>query len=258
MVGDLIMGTADSGTVNTIVDTELANPGWGNGYFSEHKYKTYVFAGVDIGQERFVTNWVAANTELTCAPDFTNTITNTSQYELHNTFSADEYLRAINLGIEAMAGRYLIDIKDETTITLSADTYEYDLPLSMLYLYRVTTEDTVASNTYYNEDIIDPHYWNIIKSYAPKIKLDKNYYSIVANKDLRLEGQGAQPKVDDDTDIIYLPPDWLVAEAILNLPRSKILSGKLDNVYKQAEKDAMYYRMTERNNPNPRARSVVE
>ncbi len=258
MVGDLIMGKADSGSVNTLIDTELANPGWGNDYFNEHKYRGYIFAGTGIGEERYVTDWTVSNTTLTFAPVFTNAISNTSQWELHNKFSADEYLKAINLGIEAMAGKYLIDIKDESTITLSADTYEYALPLSMLYLYRIITEDVVASDDYFNEDIIDPEYWSIIKSYAPKLKLDKRYYSIVAGKDLRLEGQGAQPKVDDDTDVIYLPPDWLIAEAILNLPRSKILSGKLDNVYRQAEKDAIYYRLTARNYPHPRARSVVE
>jgi len=254
-VGDLVMGTADSGSVNTLVDTMLRKP---NHYYNEHKYRAYIYGGPAIEEEREISDWVLANSELTLAPDFTNAITNASLYELHHIFFADELLKAINLAIEAMADKYLIDIKDESTITLIADTYEYALPLSMLYLYRVTTEDTVASDDYFNEDIIDPQFWSIIKSYAPKLKLDKNYYSVSAGKDLRLEGQGAQPIVDDDTDIIYLPPKWLVAEAILNLPQSKILSNKLDGVYRQAEKDAMFYRYTASNLPNPRARRVVE
>lgn len=257
-VGDLIMGTPDSGDATSIVDTELADPRWPDDHFNQAGYRAYIWSGTNIGEERFVTDWVQTSHDLTLAPDFSSAIDATSKYELHYIFFAGEYLKAINLGIEAIAGKYLIEIKDETTITLVADTYEYALPTSMLYLYRVITEDEADSDDYFNADIIDPRFWSIIKSYPPTLKLDKRYYSVTADLDLRLEGQGTQPLVDSDDDVIYLPPKWLVAEAILNLPRNKIQSNKLDGVYAQAEKDAWLYRRTAGNWPNPRARKIVE
>lgn len=251
-VGDLVMGTADSGTVNTLVDDMLRKP---TNYYTEHKYRVYIYNGPAAGQEREVSNWVLTNTELTVAPNFTNAITSASQWELHYVFTSDELLKAINLGIESSAGKYLIDIKDETTIPLVANTYEYALPLSMLYLYRIITESAVSSSKFYNEDIIDPRYWSIIKSYPPTLKLDKNYYSIVVGKYLRLEGQGTQPKVDDDADLICLPPDWLVNKAITFLPWNKIQSNKLDEVYRKAVIDSA---IIPRTWPHPKARRVVE
>lgn len=254
-VGDLIYGTADSGTANTLVHSMLIKP---NDYYNDHKYRGYIYSGPSIGEEREVTDSVLANTELTFTPVFTNAITNNSSYELHHIFYSDEYLKAINLAIENMADKYFVDIKDESTITLSADTYEYALPTSMLYLYRVITEKEAGGGIFRESDIIDPRAYSIIRSYPPKLKLCEGFYKITAGKDLRLEGQGAQPTVDDDTDIIYLPTDWLIAEAILNLPQSKIQSNKLSGVYQQAREDVNFYRRTARNYPDPRAQRVVE
>lgn len=254
-VGDLILSTAVAPLGDYhYTDSSLRKA---DNYYQDHQYRGYCYYGTAKGQEREVYDWVYANRTILFAPPFSPSLVADDKFELHYIFFADEYLRAINLGIESIAGKYLIDIKDES-IPLVANTYEYELPLSMLYLYRVITENVADDGKFYNEAIIDPRYYSIIKSYPPKLKLDKRYYSITADKHLRLEGQGTQPLVDDDADIIYLPPKWLVAEAILNLPRSKIQSNKLDGVYAQAEKDAWLYRQTARNWPNPRARSVVE
>jgi len=337
------MGTADSGTTGTLVDAELANPAWGADYFNEALYRLYIYAGTNIGLERFVTDWVASSTatsyQLTLAPGYSAAPTTSSKYELHRIFWASEYLKAINLAIEAAAGKYLIDIKDETTIRLTSTTdnldntvytWEYALPLSMLYLYRVITEEalegvkltgtvsysaggdftagetitgsvsgatgeftydgstyirlrkvsgtfttgedadgatascesltavdseTAGGGRFLDKDIIDPRYYSIIRAYAPKLKLNKDYYDIDEDLYLRLEGQGTQPIVDDDADIIYLPPDWLVNKAITFLPKNKIESNKLDDVYRKAVIDSARIPYTW---PNPKARRVVE
>lgn len=337
-VGDLILSTAVAPLGDYhYTDSSLRKA---DNYYQDHGYSGYCYEGTAIGQEREVYDWVYANRTILFAPPFSPSLVASDKFELHYIFTEAEYRRAINLSIEAMAGKYLIDIKDETTIRLTSTkdnlgnivyTWEYALPLSMLYLYRVITEEAVngvkltgtvsgtltagetvtgstsgatgefvyqgASDDYIrlrkvsgtfvvgedadgasescdtltavesetaggsrwlDKDIIDPRFYSIIKSYSPKLKLNKGYYSVNEDLYLRLEGQGAQPLVDDDTDVIYLPPKWLVAEAILNLPRSKIESRQLDNIYRQAEKDAMYYRFTARNHPNPRARKVVE
>ena len=205
-----------------------------NDFYNDGKYHVYVYAGTNIGVEKRVTDWDLGTFLLTVHSAYAAACDATSYIELHHIFTEDEYRKAINLAIESLAGKYLVDIKDETTITLVADTYEYALPLSMLYLERVITEKAAAGGVFDASDEIDPRDYYIIKSYPPKLKLHENHYSIIAGKDLRLEGQGTQPTVDDDADVIFLPPDWLVAKAITFLPQNKIQIGGLDEVYRRA------------------------
>ena len=96
-----------------------------------------------------VGDWVKSTHTLTVKPTQATAFDSTSKLELHRIFSASEYLNAINLAISVYARKYLIDIKDEATIILTKGltnnsktiyTYEYALPLSLLYLQRVTTE----------------------------------------------------------------------------------------------------------------------
>ena len=250
-VGDLIEGTFASGTTTTGVHTMLRQA---DDYYNNHKYRCYIYGGTNIGVEREISDWVLSTHTLTFDPAFSSAIDNTSKYELHHIFTEDEYRKAINLAIEALAGKYLVDIKDET-IALVASTYEYALPTSFLYLHRVITEKTADGGIFDASDEIDPRDWDIIKSYPPKLKLHEDYYSIVAGKDLRLEGQGTQPIVDDDTDIIYLPPDWVVWKAITFLPQNKIQSNNLDATYRNA---LVLSAREPRRWANPRARRVAE
>jgi len=256
-VGDLIYGQCDGNGQDTsnIYAPFLWQP---DDFYNEGFYEVYVYAGTNIGVTKRVTDWVLSTFLLTVHSAYTAACDDSSYIELHRIFSEDEYRKAINLAIESLAGKYLVDIIDDTTIPLVADTYEYALPTSLLYLHKVTTEHAVAGDAFYNSDVIDPRDWSIIKAYPPYLKLDKRHYSITAGKDLRLEGQGTQPLVTADTNVIYLPPGWLKAEAILNLPQNKIQSNQLDGVYAQAQRDVEYYRRTGRNYPEPTARRIVE
>ena len=337
-VGDLIMGTPDSGSTTTCVDIELGDIRWTDDYFNEHGYRFYVYAGTNIGEERFVTDWVQSTHTLTLAPVHTAAIDTTSKYELHYKFTANEYLQAINVAIESLAKNYLIDIKDESTIKLTSAednledtvyTWEYSLPTSMLYIYRVIPEHTVSGikltgtvsgaftegetvtggtsgatgecsygpaagtyirvrkvsgtfvvgetatggtssktcsaitavdsepagdGTFQMNEAIDPRLWQVIKSYAPKLKLDEDRYLIDEDLYIRIEGQGAQPRVTADTDVIYLPPDWIVNKAITKLPYSKIITHNLQETVlfakHESEKEPRVY-------PHPKAVSVI-
>lgn len=338
MVGDLIMGTPDSGTNATIVDTELADPTWGDDFFNEGHYRAYVYEGTNIGEERFVTGWAVSGTTLTLAPVFTAAIATSSKYELCKVFFADDKLKAINLAIVSIAGKYVLPLSDETTIRLTSTTdnlgntvytWEYSLPALMTHLYRVTTEEAVsgikltgtvsgaltagetvtgstsgatgelaygpagatyirlrkvsgtfvvgenaagasescdtltavASETagggrWLNKDIIDPRFWDIVKTYpsgTSELRLNKSYYSIDEDLYLRLDGHRRQPEVTADTDVIYLPDDWICWKAITFLPHSKIESAKLDETYRQA---VLMSSREPRSYPNPRARRV--
>jgi len=251
-VGDLIMGTPDSGTTTTLVDAMLRK---GDDYYNKKGYECYIYAGTNIGEAREVADWQLLSNTLTLEPAFSSAIDATSLYELHMIFTEDEYRRAINMAIESIAGKYLIDLKDETTIMLVADTYEYALPLTMLYLYRVITEKEKDGGVFDDEGEIDPRDYSIIKSYPPKLKLHEDRYSISAGKDLRLEGQGTQAKVTADIDVIYLPPEWVIQKAITMLPKGKILSNQLDSTYQQA---LLLSAKEPRAWPNERAKRIVE
>mgnify|MGYP001560899129 FL=1 len=313
-VGDLIMGTFASGTTTTGVHTMLRRA---DDYYNHHGFRCYIYGGTNIGAEREISDWVNSTHTLTLDPAFASAIDSTSKYELHYMFVEDEYRKAINLAIESLAGKYLVDLKDETTIRLTSTTdnqgntvytYEYSLPTSFLYLEKVFVEEgvdgrkltgtvsgtftagetvtggtsgakgefsyqgsgyirvrkttgtfvtgetatgassgakcesitkveseTAGMDVWYDEDEIDPRSWEIVRAFTPKLRINQTYISSF-DEDLflRLEGQGTQPIVDDDTDVIYLPPDWVVQKAITFLPQAKIQSNKLDNIYRQS------------------------
>ena len=253
-VGDLIYGQAGTtgATTTKIYAPFLWQP---NDYYNEGGYEAYVYAGTNIGVTKRVTDWDLGSFLLTVHSAYDAACDATSYVELHHIFTEDDYRKAINLSIEHLAGKYLVNIIDDTTITLSADTYEYALPTSMLYLTKVTTEYEVAGDIFYDFDVIDSRDWSIIKAYPPILKLRKGYYSITAGKDLRLQGQGTQPTVDDDTDVIYLPLSWLIQKAITFLPQNKIQSNELDATYRQA---LVVSAREPRVYPNPRAQRIVE
>jgi len=258
-VGDLIYGNCGvTGATTAIIHAPFL---WqANDYYNDHKYEVYVYAGTNIGATKRVTDWTLSTTHLlTVHSVYDAKCDATSYVELHRIFSEDDYRKAINLAIESLAGKYLVDIIDDTTIgstvAMTADVWEYALPTSMLYLTKVTEEDEVAGDEFFESGVIDSRNWSIIKAYPPYLKLDKRYYTPTAGKDLRLEGQGTQPIVDDDTDVIYLPPDWVVQKAITFLPQNKIQSNDLDATYRQA---LLLSAKEPRVWPDPRSQRIVE
>ena len=186
------------------------------------------------------------------APAFSPQFVNTDTMELHHVFTESEYRKALNLAIESVKdGRYLIDKTDTSTITLSADTFEYTLPTDMYYIHRITTEEEAGGGTF--NCVIDPRVWSLISS--RKLKLDEALYGVTAGLDLRVEGQGVQVAATADTDTILLPFDWLIQKAITFLPLDRIQSNKLDKTYQRAliaSSDAP------RNYPDPRSQKVIE
>lgn len=251
MVGDCLMGQC--GTTGATTQKIYAPFLWqANDYYNNHKYEVYVYAGTNIGVTKRVTDWVLADYLLTVHSIYDAKCDATSYIELHRIFSEDDYRKAINLAIESLSDRYLIDKIDEGT-TLVASTYEYTLPAGMNYVHKVTTEYSADTGKFYDSYEVDSRDWDII---SPRtLKLRKGYYSITAGKDLRIEGQGVQDTLDSDTDVCYLPPDWVVQKAITFLPQNKIQSNNLDNTYKQA---LVLSANEPRAYPNPRGRRVIE
>lgn len=249
-IGDLLQGqcgTTSADTTHTYAPF-LWKP---NDYYNNHFYEVYVYAGKNVGVTRRAIGWVLTSKLLEIHTAYAAACDATSYIELHRIFTEDELRKATNLSIE-MADDYLIDKIDVAT-TLVASTYEYTLPTDMSHVHRVTTEREADTGTFDVGDAIDPRDWDLIS--PRKLKLHENRYSVVAGKDLRIEGQGRQATVGGDTDIIELPPDWLIQKAITFLPGNKIQSNALDDTYRRA---LIISENIPVKHSNPWARQVVE
>jgi len=158
MMGDCITGTASAGTTTTLTLSATSPPEFFNkpdDYFQENHYEVYINAGTNIGESYVSTDWVNATHVLTFTPTAGSAMGATSVPELHSKFYSVELLEAINRAIDFYSNKYLLDLKDETTIVLSRTakndnatsyiyTYEYALPTDCLWLNKVTTEDSVS------------------------------------------------------------------------------------------------------------------
>ena len=158
MLNDCILATASAGTTTTATIATTDPPQFydrGDDFFNLEKYEVYAYFGTYIGVSRLASDWVNSTQVLTVTPAAGSAYDTTSLLELHNTFYVVELRDAINQAIELYAKKYLIDLKDETSISLvetarndNSDsyvyTYEYTLPTDALYIWRVTTEGTEA------------------------------------------------------------------------------------------------------------------
>ena len=156
MMNDCVLCTVSAGAASTATIATSNPPQFyakPADYFNELWYESYCYSGTNIGTTGVVTDF--ASYVLTIAPDAGSAYDTTSLLELHNTFYVVELRDAINQAIALYAKKYLVDLSDSTTITLTRterndvddsyiNTYEYALPTDALYIWRVTTEDSVA------------------------------------------------------------------------------------------------------------------
>ena len=159
MMDDCITGpTGATGSTTSITFKTMDPPEFynkPNDYFNEHHYELYINAGSNAGNAYVVTDWVQATHVLTFTPAGSTGMTVTTVPELHRIFYNSELLNAINRAIDFYASRYLINLSNSTTITLTRTerndvsgsyipTYEYAIPTDCLWLHRVTTEGSVS------------------------------------------------------------------------------------------------------------------
>ena len=155
------------------------------------------------------------------------------------TYDASTYIRVRKVSGAFVVGETATGGTSEETCIITAVEYE-----------------SAGEDRFLYEDEIDPRNWSIIPAYPPKLKLDRRYYTVDEDLYLRLEGQGTQPIVDDDTDVIYLPPAWVVQKAITFLPQNKIQSNDLDATVARAERYIREHELV--SHPNPFSRRIVE
>lgn len=115
--------------------------------------------------------------------------------------------------------------------------------------------ETAGDGVWDLSDTIDPRYYDIMQDYAPKLKLHEDRYSVDEDLYLRLEGQGTQDRVTADTDVIYLPPEWITMKAVSLLPMSKVIDHHLEGVVNYARGMAQ---KEPRSYPHPWSRKCYE
>ena len=156
MFDDCVLCTVSAGAASTATIATTNPPqfyGKADDYFNEHAYEVYCYSGTNIGLTRLASDF--ASYVVTVTPDATSSYDTSSLLELHWLFYVVELRDAINQAIALYAKKYLVDLDDSTTITLTRTerndvtdsyiyTYEYALPTDALYIHRVTTEDRVA------------------------------------------------------------------------------------------------------------------
>lgn len=159
MMNDCVLATVSATGSTTTATVGTTDPpqfySKPDDYYNLQEWEVYAYGGTNIGVTRLAGDW--ASHVLTLEPAAGSSYDATSELELHRIFYVVELRDAINQAIELYAKKYLIDLKDETTIVLvetarndNADsyvyTYEYTLPTDALYIWRVTTEGRESGN----------------------------------------------------------------------------------------------------------------
>ena len=156
MMNDCVLCTVSAGSTTTATVATTNPPQFyakADDWFNKLWFEVYCYSGTNIGVSRVASDW--ASYVLTVTPATTSEYDTTSLLELHNIFYVVELRDAINHAIDLYAKKYLVDLDDSTTITLTRTerndvsgsyipTYEYALPTDCLYLWRVTTEGSVS------------------------------------------------------------------------------------------------------------------
>jgi len=157
-VNDCVLATVSDGAVSTVTIATTNPPQFYNkadDLFNNEQWEVYCYYGTNIGVSRLASDWVNDTRVLTVIPDAGESYATDSLLELHRIFYVVELRDAINQAIAFYARKYLVDLDNSTTITLTRterndvtgsyiDTYEYALPTDCLHLWRVTTEGSVS------------------------------------------------------------------------------------------------------------------
>lgn len=96
-------------------------------------------------------------------------------------------------GMDARSAGWYLHAEDDESITVVANTWEYDVPAGFAYIEAILQESTVNGTSVYT-DIVEKAYWDIrLNAGAPVITFD-NLWVMDEGKKLKIIGQ-ARPTV---------------------------------------------------------------
>lgn len=233
-------GTATSGAVGSVMDTNNRNEAddfFNNLPHAEIYIRTTTDGEAPQGERRDISGFaqnpgaVSVLDNFTVAPEVGDT------YSIHSEFPRAEVTEAINMAIDMVAEEALVWMVDETTIdALVAKQYEYNLPTSMMWLFKVTMED--ADGNFEDVDPIPSDQYHILHAPTPALKLDlfptgqkhEGHYhgnfwaesNLIADRALRLEGLASPAILSSDTAVCPISPAYITFQAAAILFGSRI------------------------------------
>lgn len=168
----------------------------------------YINTGTGIGQERRITDNTQSSGTIQ-VPTWTAPDT-TSQYELHNTWTVDDYNTAVNQAVSDLRGDNgaLIEQVADVSLTLTADgtssSYFYNLPTGLKWIYGIWYESGTSGVYDYQ---LTPRSWRLEKlalasssaSSTHQVVLDRGYWQPISGRKLRIVGAGYQAELATDT-----------------------------------------------------------
>lgn len=189
--------------------------------------RTTTDGAAPVGEEREITDWVNSTATGTVSPAFSAAPAAGDTYAILARYTWDEITQAINSAIDMVAKDSLIYKRDEESLELVSDVFEYDVPTGFTHIFRLTMAD---SDGLFDGAPIPPDQYIIIRGGVhPRIKFlampdemafqDHSYGQLWRNVDftagrkVRVEGFGRQAKLEEDTDICYLNPVFVCAQA---------------------------------------------
>ena len=257
LYGDWKSGTVDSGSTSTVVDDEREEP---DDYFqnttpvSKVRIVSTTDGAAPQGETRAISDFTLSTGTITISTDklFSVAPGAGDTYAVMSDLSWDECKWAVNGAIQMVAKDALEWLVDETTITLQNDTYatyEYALPSSFVWLFRVGQANDDGNFIY----SIPPDQYRIVKGSIPLLHLSRFPVtqmfpgiwagdlwvagSLSDGKKLRLEGLGMPSKLANDADTSSVSPTFIMFQAAALLHRKRIADPRYDSDYHKARAD---------------------
>uniref|UniRef100_A0A6M3L501 Uncharacterized protein n=1 Tax=viral metagenome TaxID=1070528 RepID=A0A6M3L501_9ZZZZ len=237
-------GTATSGSTSTVADT--VNRTEADDYFnsmphSEVYIRTTTDSAAPIRERRDISGFANTGGVVTISPVFSAVVGAGDVYAILTEYPWAEVKRAINMAIDKAKSDGLLIEKIDETVELVAANYDYLIPTGFMYIYRVTMADGDGNFL----QPVPPNQWHIIRGTStPTLRLDVfsdeqkhtgHYYgqtwaesSLTDGRLLRIEGYGAQPRLDNDTDICKLSPEYVCYQAATYLHSRRIKRAESD------------------------------
>lgn len=221
LVGDHLVGTADSSTTTTSIKDDFLTS------FNDDHFNGWEACGYGLTNTptAIITDFVKSTGVATLASAITG-MASGAGYELHDItrkWRKAEYDIAINLAIDYLSQLVMID-KADVTLEMAASTYEYTIPSGFVAIRQIFPETSTAN--LYEAKPISPDLWGVqikLVSTVPTaiIVFDRDNWTPTASRNLRVIGQSKQDRLSTETgatpDTCLINPDLVLSFALANL-----------------------------------------
>lgn len=171
-----------------------------------------------------VSTYTASTGTFVLKANLSSSCTTSDNYELYKRWSPDEYLLALNAGIDTIRHLCKTEVTPDTSLTVVLNQTEYAIPAGFSTLYRVSIEDMSVTGVYAE---CSPEDWDIIPG-NQKVILSPRIVSLQVlpvtgsstSRHIKLEGSAyLSGTLAAETDTTTAPRSYLVPYACQYLLR---------------------------------------